>query len=183
MPVQVTETVTAHAVSFDAAAEFIRAHYASAFDSVPGSPFSASDASPSKLAYYRHAADCFELREHGRAVALFIGNAVDWSSYYFRSTAALPEYQGRGAIPRFLPFLFRELARVGVERIEADASPSNATTMQLLLRVGFKATGTTLSDRWGALVRLTKFLAPPAEQIFVDQFCAVASGNRKSKRD
>ncbi len=183
MPVQVTDTVTAHAVTFDAAASFIQKHYASAFDAVPGSPFSRSDVSPAKLAYYRHAADCFELREQGRAVALFIGNAVDWSTYYFRTTAALPEHQGRGAIPRFLPFLFAALQRAGVERIEADASPSNTTTMQLLLRVGFKATGTTLSERWGALVRLTKFLAPQSEQVFVEQFCAVASGNRKPSRD
>ena len=75
--------------------------------------------------------------------------------------------------------LFDTLRAAGVERVETDASPTNATTLQVALRLGFKVTGNLTTDRWGALVRLTKFLSPNAERVFVDGYCAVRSGRKE----
>jgi hypothetical protein len=177
LPLSVAGT-SVHAVGYDTAAEFMRDHYGQIFDLVPNSPFARNDSCTAKTRYYRHTADCFAFYDGSEAVALVLANAVDWSTYYIRSAASLPSHQGRLMIPRFLPVMFDTLRAAGVERVEAEASPTNMTSLQLLMRLGFKVTGTVTTDRWGSLVRLTKFLCQEAEQVFVDQFCAVVSGRK-----
>jgi len=177
LPVPAAGTLV-HAVDFDVAAAFMQRHYGELFDLVPSSPFARAESSEARTRYYRHASDCFAFYAGAEPVALLLGNAVDWSTYYVRSAAALPKFQGR-LLLGFLPTLFEALRAAGVERIETDASPTNATTLQLALRLGFKATGTLTTDRWGALVRLTKFLNPEAERVFVEGYCAVKSGRKE----
>lgn len=178
LPIECAEGVTVHAASYDEAMHFVRAHYDDIFPSVPGSPFGRVELNPAKERYYRHAADFFEFRKDRRAIALMIGDPIDWSSYYIRSTAVLREYQGLTLMQRLFPIVFERLARAGVERVEADASPSNATSVQILTRFQFRAAGTVLTDRWGALTRFVKFLSPATETIFVSQFCAVRPSSR-----
>ena len=173
LPIECSEGVEVHSVSYDEAMRFVRAHYNDIFPLVPGSPFNRVDRSPAKERYYRHAADFFEFRKNGQAIALMIGDPIDWGSYYIRSTAVRREYQGLTLMQRLFPIVFERLARAGVERVEADASPSNATSVQILTRFQFRTTGTVLTDRWGALTRFVKFLSPAAESTFVSQFCAV----------
>jgi hypothetical protein len=74
-------------------------------------------------------------------------------------------------IQKFFPHLFERLRLAGVERVEADASPANFASLQTLLRNRFNVTGSVLSERWGALVRLTRFLDDDATGVFLDQFC------------
>jgi hypothetical protein len=106
--------------------------------------------SAAKERYYRAAGDFFEFKDGDRTVALLVGTAVDWSTYYIRSAAALPEVQGKKVIQRFFPIMFELLRESGVERVEADTSPSNMATLHLLTRLRFNPTGTLLSDRCGA---------------------------------
>jgi hypothetical protein len=40
-------------------------------------------------------------------------------------------------------------------------------------------TGTTLSDRWGAQVKFTRFLDEESERIFLGQFCAGVRHQRR----
>jgi hypothetical protein len=178
LPIECTEGVTVHAVSYDEAMSFVRAHYKDIFPSVPGTPFGRIEESPAKERYYRHAADFFEFRKGERRVAILICDPIDWGSYYVRSAAALPHFQGHAAIQRFFPFLFGQLSRVGVERVEAEAAPTNPTSIQHLTRLGFRITGTEMTERWGALVRLVKFLSHDRENVFVSQFCAVTPQGR-----
>jgi hypothetical protein len=112
-------------------------------------------------------------------VGLFIGNPVDWSTYYIRSTAFLREYQGRTLYQRFLAQLFALLAEAGVSRVEADTAPSNLQCVAALMRQRFSASGTVLSERWGALSRFTRHLDPDAEETFLRQFCASGAIHRQ----
>lgn len=182
LPVECAAGVTVHSVSYDEAMSFVRAHYKDIFPSVPGSPFARIETSPAKERYYRHAADFFEFRKGGQSVAILICDPIDWGSYYIRSAAALPDHHGHAAIQRFFPFLFAALSRAGVDRVEAETSPTNATSVQHLTRLGFRVTGTLMTERWGALVRLVKFLSGPAEATFVQQFCAVRPAPRRAER-
>jgi RimJ/RimL family protein N-acetyltransferase len=182
LPVECAAGVTVHSVSYDEAMSFVRAHYKDIFPSVPGSPFGRIETSPAKERYYRHAADFFEFRKDGQAIALMIGDPIDWASYYIRSTAVVREYQGMTLMQRLFPIVFERLAQAGVERVEADASPSNATSLQILTRFQFRVTGTVLTDRWGALTRFVKFLSPAVEDTFVSQFCAVRPAPRRGER-
>jgi GNAT superfamily N-acetyltransferase len=164
--------VSVHAADFMTVAPFISAHYPAIFehDRRP-SRFRSGGSAPARVRYYQAAGDFFVFRDRGETVAVLICTPVDWSTYYIRSTAALPEYQGRGLVPRFFPFLFERLRAAGVERVEAEAAPSNFASLQHLLRHRFNVTGTVLSERWGALVRLTRFLDDDATEVFLDQFC------------
>jgi hypothetical protein len=180
LPIECTEGVTVHAASYDEAMRFVRAHYEEIFPSVPGSPFGRVEINPAKERYYRHAADFFEFRKSGEAVAILICDPTDWGTYYIRSAGAKRDCQGHGAIQRFFPFLFETLARAGVERVEAEAAPTNPTSIQHLTRLGFRITGTLMTERWGALVRLVKFLSPERENVFVSQFCAVRPPSGRS---
>jgi len=44
--------------------------------------------------------------------------------------------------------------------------------VHLLTSLNFNVTGSVLSDRWGAQVRLTRFLDAQSEDVFLRQFCA-----------
>jgi hypothetical protein len=172
LPRPVTSDVYVKASSFEAAIPFIVANYAEIFEDDPASPFVSGKLNDAKAKYYRAAGDFFEFVHDGRTVALLIGTPVDWSTYYIRSAASLREYQGKKLIQRFFPEMFALLAAAGVERVEADTSPSNMATLHLLTRLRFNVTGTVLSERWGALVHFTRYLDPPAERTFLGQFCA-----------
>ncbi len=158
--------------SFDRALPFIRNHYAEIFhEDATASPF-VTKVDTARQRYYRAAGDFFEFVHDERTVGLLIGTPIDWGSYYIRSAAALPSYQGKKIIQRFFPVLFDQLKRAGVERVEADTSPSNMATMHLLTRLRFNMTGTVLSERWGAHVHFTKFLDETSEHVFLEQFCS-----------
>jgi hypothetical protein len=180
LPLRVTSDVVARRSSYEECLPFVRDHYAAIFQEDAASPFSTSRHTPAKERYYRLSGDFFEFVAADRTVGLLVCTPVDWSSYYVRSAAVLPEYSGRKLIQRFLPSLFEALARAGVERVEADTSPSNMATMHLLTRLRFNVTGTVLTERWGAHVHFTRFLDEASEHVFLRQFC---SGVRYQERD
>jgi RimJ/RimL family protein N-acetyltransferase len=180
LPRRLTEDgIEFHLSSIEAAMPFVSAHYAEIFEQdLERDGFFSEPFDGPKMRYYR-TADVFEIRHAGRTIGLLIGAPSDWSTYYIRSMAVLPAYQGR-QLPRcILPFLFERLAKAGVRRFEADTSPSNLVSVRSLTRLRFNITGTVLTERWGALLRFTKFVDEGAEEVFLDKFC---SGVRYQQR-
>ncbi len=151
---------------------FAKVHFARVFrqDSYQTS-FLWSESGTAKTRYYKEAGDFFVFKMNQKTIGGFVGTPIDWSSYYLRSFALLPEYEGHQILSLFLKHLFKCLEEVGVERIEGDTSPSNLTIIQILTRLRFNITGMTLSERWGSQLRLSKFLSTKHEQVFLDQFC------------
>ncbi len=169
--------------SFDSASSFIAAHYAQIFEQVSEtSVFAGGQVSAAKARYYHEVGDFFEFILERRTIGLLICTPLDWSTYYLRSGAILPEYQGRKLLQRFLPTICATLARAGVERIEADTSPSNLAMMHVLTRLRFNVTGTTLTERWGAHVHFTKFLDEGSEGVFLRQFCSGVKYQARERR-
>lgn len=160
------------ASDFERAKPFIAEHYAKIFEETdPASPFSNARLTPAKSRYYERA-DFLEFKDSGRTVGLLVGAPHDWSTYYVRSSALLPEYQGSAIIQRFFTrVVFGFLRSHGVERVEIDVSPSNLAMVHILTRMRFNATGTALTERWGANLRFTKYLEPENERTFLRQFC------------
>jgi hypothetical protein len=171
LPYPIDHDVVVIASSFEESLPFIEANYARIFEEEGDTRFSCASNTDPRVRYYRTVGDFFEFKQGDRTVALLIGTAADWSTYYIRSAAALPEVQGKKLIQRFFPEMFAVLKAAGVERIEADTSPSNMATLHLLSRLRFNPTGTVLTDRWGAHIRFTRYLDDAAEQVFLDQFC------------
>lgn len=179
LPVELSGGIVVHASTYDGALPFIREHYAAIFEEDEQSPFSTSRVSPAKERYYRMAGDFFELKRGERTVGLMVCTFADWSTYYIRSAAILPECRGNKGIENLIAFLLPHLSAAGIERVEADIAPQNVATGTLLRNLGFHIGGTLLTDRWGAHARLTRFLDPEREDVFLRQFC---SGVRRKRR-
>jgi RimJ/RimL family protein N-acetyltransferase len=124
-----------------------------------------------KQSYLTTVCDLFELRHNGRTVGALVGAPEDWSTYYVRSFAMAPDFQKRALIRRFVrECLFEPLADCGVQRVTADTSPANRAMGRLLGELKFYVTGQQLSERWGSLVRYTKFLDASCEAAFLRSF-------------
>jgi len=155
------------------AKKFVAANYATVFEEdAASSPF-ATDLSAAKNRYYEVFGDFFEFFHGDELAGLLVCTPTDWSTYYIRSAAMLPKFQGRRIVQHFYTnVLFPTLQRAGVERVEFDTSPSNMAMMHIATRLRFNNTGTILSERWGAMIHFTKFLATDKEEVFLRQFCA-----------
>ena len=112
--------------------------------------------------------DLFEMRHHERTVAVIIGEPDDWSSYYIRALAVAHSYQHPALVRRFIHECLDELlTSQRVERVLADTSPANIAMATLLTEFRFHVTGHQLSERWGPLIRFTRFLDPDRESAFL----------------
>lgn len=174
LPLQIADGVTLTCASLDEAQEFASAHYAIIFGSDPQDQrFFVEPSTPAKARFLAES-DRFLFREGDRAIGLLIGHPTDWSTYYWRSVAFLSEHQGRGLLAAALEHTDAVMGAAGVVRVEGDVAPNNYRQLRLLLRLGYSVTGSVNSERWGAMLRLTKHLTPEAEQIFTTQFCREA---------
>lgn len=147
---------------------FIAEHYPAIFPAQPGR-WLEEKMTPAKRRFLAES-DVLLFREGGHVIGVFVGNPIDWSTYYVRSIATLPDQRGRGLMADFGPCLEATLRSVGVERIEADTAPANLVLNRTLLGQGWMVTGTGNTERWGTLLRYTKLLTPEAERCFRDQF-------------
>jgi len=159
-------------VPFEGALPFIEQHYAQIFGAEEnGARFLASPMTEAKRRFCEES-DVFLFRTGTQTVGLLMGNPIDWSSYYIRSTALLSDYRGRNLGPMLVELLSSTLRAAGVERLEADVSPTNLSSMRgLCLDLGFVVTSTSLSERWGGLIHLTRLLSEEASTVFHRQFC------------
>jgi RimJ/RimL family protein N-acetyltransferase len=180
LPVDLGEGARVRLGTYDECIPFVRENYARIFEADEESPFPMARLDPMKERYYRIAGDFFAFDVDGRMVGLLVCTPADFSSYYIRSAGALPRYVGSGLVPSFLPVLFRILKQAGVERVEADTSPSNLAVIRILTRMAFNVTGTLLTDRWGAHVHLTRYLADAPEEVFLRQFCSGVKYQRRA---
>jgi ribosomal protein S18 acetylase RimI-like enzyme len=157
--------------TFDDATPFVEAHYPTIF-TAHGTRFLADAMSPAKQRFLE-GMDVFLCRADDRIVGVLMGHPLDWSSYYMRSAALLPEYRDRRVLTRLVEAMYAPLAAAGVERIEGDIAPTNLPMVKMLTRLGWIPAGTLNSERWGATVRFVRYLRAEAEDVFARQFCGM----------
>ncbi|HEY4117201.1 MAG TPA: GNAT family N-acetyltransferase [Byssovorax sp.] len=157
--------------TFDDATPFVEAHYPGIF-TAHGTKFLADEMTAAKR---RFAAgmDVFLCRADGGVVGVFMGHPLDWSSYYMRSAALLPQYRDRRVLTRLVEAMYAPLRAAGVERMEGDVAPTNLPMMKMLTGLGWIPGGTLNSERWGSTVRFVKYLREEAEDVFARQFCGM----------
>ena len=177
------EEVSVESAHFDDALPFIREHYARIFGAAENEArFLASPMTEAKRRFCQEA-DVFLFRVEGKTVGMFMSHPSDWSTYYMRTAALLPEYRGRGLVSRFMERICAPLRAVGVERLEGDVSPANTPMMRLHIGQGFLATSTVCSERWGTIVHFTRHLSAEADSIFRRQFCNTPPPVRDGRAD
>lgn len=130
-------------------------------------------AQAAKQRYFREHCDLLEFRYEEQTIGAFIGAPEDWSTYYCRLIAIDPAHNLRHFIRGFAKeALCPILAEVGVERLVGETSPSNLLMQRLFNDLGFHPTGQHLTDRWGTLIRFTKFLDDNAAKSFRDRYAS-----------
>jgi GNAT superfamily N-acetyltransferase len=145
---------------------FMREHYPAIFGAKDvESRFLESPMTEAKRRFFAEM-DCFLFRVDGEVAGVFMAHPWDWNSYYVRSTALLPQYRGRRLLGRLLQRLEDPLRAAGVERIETEVSPANAPMVRTVGEQGFIVTGQTATERWGLLLRYTRFLSHEASAVF-----------------
>ncbi len=181
-PLQLKSGEQVHLTDFSTAARFIKENHARIFQRDHwGDRFFDEDQLPSKYRYYKEVADCFLFIKDGQTYGVFLGTAIDGTSYYIRYCAILPEFQNGGRFQGLLTNLLQVLSQHGVVRAEGDFSPANLVNIHLFNKLQFNITGITLSERWGALVHMTKILNSKAENIFLNQFCTGTRPQQEGK--
>ncbi len=164
--------------SHDEVMAFTREHYAAIFGHASAEGrFLPSPMTEAKRRFLSEM-DFFVFRVGRETAGVFMGHPTDWTSYYLRSTAIVPQHRERGLMTRFFERLAEPLRGAGVERIEADCSPANAPIIRVLSGQGYVVTGTTNSERWGLLLRYTKFLRDDARGAFLRQYTAMPIAQR-----
>ncbi len=168
--------IWAEAATFEEVMPFMAEHYPTIFadggDRFLDSPFT------EKKKRFCEELDWFVFRDGERVAGICAGHPTDWSTYYLRTAALLPEYRGRGLVPRLYEKFWAPLARLGIERVEGDVSPGNTPMLHMLMGLGFLVNAAVNSERWGAMLHVTKFLSPKAESVFMRQFCCVPTCGR-----
>jgi ribosomal protein S18 acetylase RimI-like enzyme len=160
--------------SFDGALPFVQAHYAAIFEAESrASRFLADPMTEPKKRFCREM-DVFLFQEGGATVGVLMSHPLDWSTYYMRSAAFVPEFRGKNLLSRCVEATYEPLRAAGVERVEVECAASNAVVIRMLAGLGFAISSTANSERFGAVVRFTKFLREEAETAFLRQFCAVS---------
>jgi hypothetical protein len=157
---------------------FVQEHYPSIFG-VEQDRFFVEAMTEAKLRFWREM-DLFVFRSEGAIIGIAAAHPTDWSTYYVRTLALLPEYRERRVTTGFAQRLRETLRQAGVARWEAECSPANPAMIRLFVREGLLVTATVTSERWGSMLRFTKFIEPEAERTFRKQFVYVPAIRRRS---
>ncbi len=182
-PLTLSTGVSARRADYLLVRDFLAKHFNEIFFVNPDAlPKFKSSRSAARDLFYQQVSDHFAFYSGDELVGVLTGNAVDWSTYYVRTIALLPQAQGRGIQREVFQHLVSLLAPAGVERIEIEVLPGNVKQMRALGKMHFQVIGTKLSERWGALVQLAKFLSPESERAFADQYCLGLSQSNINQR-
>jgi len=134
-------------------------------------PFFVEPMNEQRLRYYEIMGDFLAYVDQDQVVGVFVGNPLDWSTYYLRTSGLLPSHQSLGFTGNMLDVLFPVLRSHGIRRAEVDVAPGNYIEIEYMSKRGFRPTGYHSSDRWGTLLRLCKYLDSQCEETFLNQLC------------
>lgn len=171
-PLSLDGNLTVDSSTFAEADAFAKENFRLIYGDAPQNQFLIVDDTPARNNFYEQAGDFFLFKDGPANIGMFVGNALDWSTYYIRSISILPDYQGLKLYQQFLAHLIQCLTQRGVARVEVHIAPSNLAHVHVANKLGFAVSGTLLSERWGALTHFTKYLGESNQLIFEKQFCA-----------
>jgi hypothetical protein len=158
--------------SYDDVLDFLREHGERLSDG-PERRFLVEEMTEAKRRFFADT-DVFVMRHaSGRVVGFWGGHPSDWSTYYCRTMNILPEFREGRLASELSSRICETLAGTEVARIEVDTSIANIPMTRLLHGLGFLVTGSSNSERWGAMLRFTKFLCGGAAETFHRQYVHV----------
>jgi GNAT superfamily N-acetyltransferase len=106
----------------------------------------------------------------GEPVGWSTGETADFMTYYMRNSGIIPEHQNKKLYSQFLAHFADYIKEIGYERLTSQHKADNSEILITKLKAGFVISGMDFDERWGALVRVTKFLHADRESAFKDCF-------------
>ena len=155
---------------FSTTFRFIEKHHDRIFDSVHSDHFFQEPMTDKKEAFLRDRTDHFLFQKDGAVMGVVMGNPIDWCSYYVRYCAFEEQFQKLGIVQHSFPVLIDYISSMGFQQIEIDVSPSNHPQIQVMNRTGFVITGQFNSEKWGSLLRFTKYIDTQRQKTFLRIF-------------
>lgn len=120
--------------------------------------------------YLENVSDFFIIKKNQVIVGLVICELMDWSTYYLRYIFLDPNHRGQELTKSFVIFIEKILSNFNVDKLVCEISPINSAQIIRMSELGFICTGNTLSERFGTLIKFTKFLKPDPLKVFGQQF-------------
>lgn len=127
-------------------------------------------ASVSKEEYLKLVSDFFTIKKDGEVVGVVVCEILDWSTYYLRYITVAKEHRSQNLTSLFVKAVEQTLHLYSVDKITCDVSPSNLRQVSRMSQAGYVYTGNILSERFGANMRLTKFLNDESWKVFNQNF-------------
>jgi len=124
----------------------------------------------SKEKFLENHCDIFSMKKGEEVVGICICNVLDWSSYYVRYLFVAEEHRFHNLNNHFSEFLERTCSKHGVDKLVCEVSPANTKQVSRLSRIGWTPTGSSLSERFGSHILMTKFLNKNAQRVFNENF-------------
>jgi hypothetical protein len=112
----------------------------------------------------------FLFKLNGETVGWFMGETEDFSTFYMRNTGILPEHQNKGIYGEFAKHFFSYLVQLGYERISSQHMVTNQKILISKLKMGFIICNLELTEDWGPMVKLVKFLFEDRRDFFIKSF-------------
>ncbi len=108
--------------------------------------------------------------ENGRPVGWFTGEAEDTITFYNRNAGVLPEVRNQAIATEFLGHFIDYLRELGYERVTSQHKVTNKKVLLALLKRDFIITSLEATERWGIMVKLTRFLHEDRLQAFIEKY-------------
>jgi len=105
------------------------------------------------------------------------GLAFDPDTFYMANTAIAEEHRRKGVYRAVLDALVARVSADGFSVITSRHTATNNAVIIPKLKAGFFITGMEISDRFGTLVTLTRYLDPAREELLRHR-----TGERRSSR-
>ena len=126
-----------------------------------------------KEKYLRHFCDFFTIKLGQKIIGVVVCEILDWSSYYLRFITIEKEHRNKNLTLKFVSVVESVMANVGIDKVICDVSPANLGQVGRMSSAGYLCTGSFLSERFGANLRLTRYLSEDSKKKFDENFIQI----------
>lgn len=103
-------------------------------------------------------------------VGWFMGESDDFNTFYMRNGGLLPKYQNNKIYTLFYEVFEKYMKELGYEKLSSQHQVTNKRILMKQLQLGFIPVNIELTDNWGPLLKMVKFLNSDRNQHFINLY-------------
>lgn len=126
--------------------------------------------SQAKANYLNHACEYFAFKMNGVIVGFFMGEVMDWSTYYIRYIIIAKNHRSNNLTTLFFQELEKIMSEYELDKICLDVSSAHVSHVSRMSQIGYVCNGNMLSERFGSIIRLTKYIKEESWTVFNKSF-------------